>query len=84
MDGLEATRCIRELEAREQWRRPCCIILVSASSFSNPLAMQAGCNHVLPKPLFAEDVLRIVRLRNESYKSRSGGLIPSPSLSNLK
>jgi CheY-like chemotaxis protein len=62
MDGLEATRRIREVEAREQ-RSPSFICFVSASVMpeDGEAATRAGCDKVMPKPIFAKDLLRIVR-----------------------
>ena len=61
MEGIEATRRIRELEARKGWPRAA-IDCVSASVFPEDVkeAMGAGCDDVKPKPFYEADLRKIV------------------------
>jgi len=61
MDGLEATRRIRELEAAEG-RPRAYICFVSASAFpeDNKAAMKAGCDEILPKPVFLPALMNLL------------------------
>ena len=63
MDGLEATRRIRELEAAEEGRPRAYICFVSASAFpeDNKAAKEAGCDKILPKPVFIPALMNVLR-----------------------
>ena len=61
MDGLEATRRIRALEASEG-RPRAYICFVSASAFpeDNEAAIQAGCDKILPKPVNIPALVKVM------------------------
>ncbi len=76
MDGYEATRQIREWEAKTSWRREVPIIAVTADvlTSSYELCFEVGMNDFLPKPYEASDLRRIL---NQWLPSHSEGG-PSP------
>ncbi len=76
MDGYEATRQIREWEAKTSWRREVPIIAVTADvlTSSYELCFEVGMNDFLPKPYEAGDLRRIL---NQWLPSHSEGG-PSP------
>ena len=62
MDGFEATRRIRELEAKE--KRPWATYIISVSADGGEekaAAIEAGSDRVMPKPLYAKDIMKIVK-----------------------
>jgi len=66
-DGYTATRDIREIE-REQHRDPAHIIALTANTLDEQIRRceQAGCNHILPKPLSHQklgELLNLIRVQ---------------------
>ncbi len=76
MDGLAATRAIRELE-RERGAVPIAIIALTANSLPHDAAMsrEAGCNFHLSKPF---SKIQLLRALNE-YTPHGTPAAPAPS-----
>lgn len=64
LDGLGATRVIRALEQQTDWRsglpRRVPIVVMSASREDRRMAMEAGCDEFLPKPIDRETLVQVL------------------------
>ncbi|MGF6859732.1 PAS domain S-box-containing protein [Rhodobacteraceae bacterium MBR-64] len=67
MDGLEATRTIRRIEAEDGARGHCPVIALTANAFDDDRAdcLNAGCDDFLTKPVAKADLVAMV-MRYES------------------
>lgn len=68
MDGLTATRTIRELETA-QGRQRCriCVLTANADSDHRTRSFAAGADNFLPKPVHAEQLLSVVLSSVQSH-----------------
>ncbi len=73
MDGLEATRLIRQVDPET----PIVAITAFAFEYDKKAAIQAGCNYVLTKPINQTQLRKIVKQLIETgrYEKRSKGII---------
>lgn len=75
MDGLEATRRIRELE-KEKSLPPCPIVALTAQAFEQDrqMCLEAGMTEFLAKPILASELQRILDLVRSQQRERTASL----------